>query len=274
MTPSPELRSKDDTKMDIISPLSPLPPPTEQPPPVAQATVDDQRRPFSFEAVKRPQAHAVPAMDRSPRPNAPIERPVQATFAQPAPQNPQRPTSLDLARSSPSPRSTQAPVQSSTPPLAESEQKTTIIGRDMTVPIPNLPPSPVSEAPPTPPPFTPLTRQPIPMPSVLIPAIAPSQLRCYTKHSTSIWSNNTFQPMGCMICHSNDKDRKWTCTWCRLRICRNCSEELSMVPGRNLEKLLDARKQERLAKENMESSPGIVISEVDDVQMYESGNTR
>lgn len=47
-----------------------------------------------------------------------------------------------------------------------------------------------------------------------------------------------------------------------------------MVPGRNLEKLLDARKQERLAKENMESSPGIVISEVDDVQMYESGNTR
>lgn len=44
-----------------------------------------------------------------------------------------------------------------------------------------------------------------------------------------------------MVCHENDKDRKWACTWCQLRICRSCSDELRAVPGRDLGILLEAR---------------------------------
>lgn len=51
--------------------------------------------------------------------------------------------------------------------------------------------------------------------------------------------------MGCQVCHSNEKDRKFSCTWCQLRICRNCSRELCTIPGRELGALLKAKEMER-----------------------------
>jgi hypothetical protein len=44
-----------------------------------------------------------------------------------------------------------------------------------------------------------------------------------------------------MVCHSNEPDRKWSCTWCQLRVCRACSDDLAHVRGRDLAALLSAR---------------------------------
>ena len=109
---------------------------------------------------------------------------------------------------------------------------------------------------------------PIPLPLTLIPRITPSQLSCYTAHATSVWSNNVFQPMGCMVCHSNEKERKFSCTWCQLRICRACSDELVTVPGRDLGALLKAREMEReMQKEEVGASEGealrVLVEDVD-----------
>jgi hypothetical protein len=73
--------------------------------------------------------------------------------------------------------------------------------------------------------------------------------------------------MGCMVCHSNEKDRKWACTWCQLRICRGCSEELRMIPGMKLGKLLEARSEEQIKDEE---KPGIIVEDVDEEEAGDS----
>ncbi|OAL56659.1 hypothetical protein IQ07DRAFT_14129 [Pyrenochaeta sp. DS3sAY3a] len=259
MTPSPTLQP-DETRLDLeISPVSPLPPPSEQ------------RRPFSFEGLRKP-VDAQPARPTTasattaPRGPAPVQ--TQAQAPAPAPVSlaqvlrPLRTTSLDPPdQQNPSPRSTTAPapmasissqLQASPPasPLIEEQAEQ--------APLPTPPPF-------TPLPFTPLTRLPIPLPPSFIPAIAPAHLHCYTNHATTIWSNNSFQPMGCMVCRENSRDRKWACTWCQLRICRECSEELNMVPGRRLEVLLRGKGVEvgglEREREREGGNPDIVVSE-------------
>ena len=64
-----------------------------------------------------------------------------------------------------------------------------------------------------------------------------------------------------MICHSNERDRKWACTWCQLRLCRACSEELSNIPGRQLRALL---KNKELLEGKDVGNPGIVVSHVEE----------
>jgi hypothetical protein len=58
-----------------------------------------------------------------------------------------------------------------------------------------------------------------------------------------------------MVCHDNADDRRWFCTFCQLRICRGCSEELNMIPGRSLGKLLEVR-SDMVEKED---NPRIVV---------------
>ncbi|KAH7402504.1 hypothetical protein BKA66DRAFT_564419 [Pyrenochaeta sp. MPI-SDFR-AT-0127] len=231
MTPSPTLKPIEARTDMEISPVSPLPSPS------------GQRRPFSYEAPSEPQKNAVQQPVRPTTATAAAAPPAPKSLAQLV--RPLRTTSLDPPESSPEYRPSTAPAQEA-PQLLNS-------------PPPSVPASPIAKAS-TPPPFTPLTRQPIPLPVTLIPQITSSQVYCYTSHRTNIWSNNTFQPMGCMVCHSNDNDRKWACTWCQLRICRACSEELNMVPGRDLGKLLEAKKElEGVGGGN----PGIVVSSAD-----------
>ena len=159
---------------------------------------------------------------------------------------------------------------------AASSPPTTRPSTAPTQPIPshNLMASPPS-SPPTTPPFIPLTRQPIPLPASFIPPITPAQLNCYTTHRTAVWSNNAFQPMGCMVCRSNARDRKWACTWCQLRVCRGCCDALGRMPGRSLGKLLEAREGGMRSGEFERSergpgasdparTPGIVVSSADD----------
>ena len=73
--------------------------------------------------------------------------------------------------------------------------------------------------------------------------------------------------MACMVCYENGKERKWACTWCQLRVCRGCSEELRRIPGRDLGVLLEARRMtgevKQKEKEDVERNPGILVQDVD-----------
>jgi hypothetical protein len=239
MTPSPTLKPEE-PKNQLISPVSPLPPPS------------DQRRPFSFEPPAPP-----PKTEAQPKTAVPIITP-QVTVP-PAPiEEPQHPTSADLSGPS-TPELSPPTLPAATAPPPEISQPAI----NAAPAVAERQPSPVvEENASTPPPFAPLTRAPIPWPQHLIPSITPAHLNCYVAHQSSVWSNNSFQPMGCMVCRVNNKERKWCCTWCQLRICRNCSEELNMVPGRNLGAYLEQRQR-------MVVNSGDVLSDVDEAEERE-----
>ncbi|KAF2823574.1 hypothetical protein CC86DRAFT_372506 [Ophiobolus disseminans] len=221
MTPSPTLDTEQQ-KGQNMSPVSPLSPKS------------DQRRPFSYEAAQAVKAPGK-TMDQQAT-NTPT--PVAA---------PPAPSLQELLRPSTQPNPFDSPEPSPTLDPITAPQTTSQIAT-----LPTGTPAKPS----TPPPFNPLTRAPIPLPPSSIPPITSTHLDCYTAHKTNIWSNNTFQPMGCMICRANERDRKWACTWCQLRICRGCSEELRAVEGRNLGVLLEMREVregvERGVRERME----------------------
>lgn len=222
-----------------ISPMKPLPSPSEA------------RRPFSYE---EPAERGSPEQKNKQKPKLEVEQqseqeaPVNVedtrteTLAPevmvPTPAShsafPIRSTSLDPPEPSPSVRPSTAPAPQSTFTTSHPSLSTSTLPTNLD----DLHPE-VEE------PFVPLTIQSIPLHITLIPCITPSQLSCYTSHATNVWSNNVFQPMGCQVCHSNEKDRKFSCTWCQLRICRNCSRELCTIPGRELGALLKAKEMER-----------------------------
>jgi hypothetical protein len=230
MTPSPTLKPEEPVEQ-FISPVTPLPPPSEQ------------RRPFSYEPAPAPVPP--PKVEEQPKTAIPFITP-SVTVPPVQIDEPQRPTSADLS----GPDSPE--LSSPTPPAAIAQLENAAPA------IPETQPSPVKEQASSPPPFTPLTRAPISWPQHLIPDITPAHLNCYTSHKSNVWSNNAFQPMGCMVCRVNDKERKWCCTWCQLRICRRCGDELSMIPGKNLSRLLEER--ERVAE-----NAG-VLSDVDEME--------
>ncbi|KAL6703766.1 hypothetical protein ACN47E_009065 [Coniothyrium glycines] len=211
MTPSPTLKPSDNGRGMDISPVSPLPPPS------------DQRRPFSFEPTSESQSKQANSQQNGPAHVAPTV---------PTTSIPARKTTLDMPSPSPTFHPSSAPARRPQQILAVSH------------PHPASPPPDTKDLAP-PPPFSPLTRHPISLPMTLIPQITPTQLECYTAHRHNIWSNNHFQALGCMVCRCNDKERKWACTWCQLRVCRACSEELRMIPGRDLGVLLRSKLTEK-----------------------------
>ncbi|KAF2856908.1 hypothetical protein T440DRAFT_383443 [Plenodomus tracheiphilus IPT5] len=239
MTPSPKLKPVQPSK-GAMSPLSPLPPPK------------DQHRPFSYETPAETQNTMIAQPDR----------PATASAASPTallPSSPVRPTSLDLESPEPKSQSPTIPAQATAAapaptvqdPLDQLSQFPAVPSKPLpqppqSNPLPELPQSQQQQPqsppkPTTPPPFTPLTRHPLPLPTSLIPQITSTHLTCYTLHATNVWSNNSFQPLGCMVCRANEPERKWTCTWCRLRICAACSDELGRIKGRELAVLVERR---------------------------------
>jgi hypothetical protein len=228
---------------------------------------NDERRPFSFEAAPPPQP---PMKDIEIMPTqAPVQpsSPVSPIESHNATQSfPPRSTSRPppAFASLPSQERQQQQQQSSAPPLASSyrpppafanlpsqqsrqQQRDSVPTMPPQIPVsqqrPSTPPTntvPATEAPApkTPLPFAPLTIQPINRPT---PPLTTKHLTCYSHHSTYIWSRNTFQPMACMVCKVNDRERKWSCVWCYLRVCVACSAELMKTPQRDLKGLIDKR---------------------------------
>ncbi|RMY32652.1 hypothetical protein D0865_14675 [Hortaea werneckii] len=49
-----------------------------------------------------------------------------------------------------------------------------------------------------------------------------TQLQCYRSHTRLLRSKNKAAPVECAVCHMDDDQEHWTCSWCALRMCRYC----------------------------------------------------
>lgn len=65
------------------------------------------------------------------------------------------------------------------------------------------------------------------------------QLDCYQKHRSMRKIRNQLCPVGCMICQKMDAEMRWTCTWCYLSACADCTHVLNSIPGNNLRVCLE-----------------------------------
>ncbi|KAF2192773.1 hypothetical protein K469DRAFT_694819 [Zopfia rhizophila CBS 207.26] len=207
--PSPPLQQQNQGPESPVSPMSP------------------GRRPFSFEPVSQSQLQVEPPLS-PPRP----------TFAEPA-RNFSRPGSPV----------TQSPVQSQFPgrPQSPAPAQTQFPPRttSRTNPLPASEPQPQThphlqpQHSPTSPSFTPSYMR---RPKSKIAPILPIHTTCYHSHARFHRSSNRFAPMACMLCHTDDKQDKWSCTWCSLRICAGCRGELEKIPNRSVSRFLERKK--------------------------------
>ncbi|KAK6390012.1 hypothetical protein LTR65_006065 [Meristemomyces frigidus] len=53
-------------------------------------------------------------------------------------------------------------------------------------------------------------------------ALNPTQLQCYRQHARLLRSKNRLAPVECAVCHMDDDQEHWTCSWCAVRMCRYC----------------------------------------------------
>ncbi|RKF74409.1 hypothetical protein GcM1_239031 [Golovinomyces cichoracearum] len=60
------------------------------------------------------------------------------------------------------------------------------------------------------------------------------QFECYHNHQNMRKGRNKLCPVGCMICQKKDREMRWTCTWCYLSACADCTLLLSKTPGKDL----------------------------------------
>jgi hypothetical protein len=224
--------------------------------PVSPIANDNSRRPFSYEAIAKPppqpQEQLPPRTEsaqsyQSISPVAPpaatvtfpprsTSRPYEAIAKQPPQPQEQLPPRAESAQSYQStspvappaatitfpPRSTSRPEQPKA--FAQIQQQQT--SRSPSPPNLDSPPSTLNIVKPSP---------------SAAAAITNKHLSCYAHHSSYVWSKNECQPMACMVCHENDRERKWACTWCYLRVCLACSDELMRTPGRDLRPVMEKR---------------------------------
>lgn len=181
--------------------------------PVSPISPDGSRRPFSYEAIPKQQ-----------RPQ--VQQPPRAQSAQSA---------QSMSPVSPPAATTSFPPRSTSRPNAQPQ------AQGPTFPFPQFqtarsPSPPNADSPP----FTPLVIRPAP--SAAAP-ITDKHLNCYAHHTNYVWSKNECQPMACMVCHENNRERKWACVWCYLRVCIKCSDELMRTPGRDLKVVIERRGQ-------------------------------
>lgn len=52
-----------------------------------------------------------------------------------------------------------------------------------------------------------------------------TQIRCYLNHTLLLKSKNKHAPVECAVCHMDDDQEHWTCSWCALRMCRYCRKD-------------------------------------------------
>ncbi|KAM0713152.1 hypothetical protein Q7P35_000604 [Cladosporium inversicolor] len=65
------------------------------------------------------------------------------------------------------------------------------------------------------------------------PPISITQLKCYQSHQRLMPSRNKHAPVECAVCHADDENQHWNCTWCALRMCGGCRKvfEIAGVAG-------------------------------------------
>lgn len=82
----------------------------------------------------------------------------------------------------------------------------------------------------------------LPIPNELKSVVQPLtslHYSCYQAHRSIAMSRNIFYPVPCMTCHVVDREVRWRCTFCSLRICANCVEGLRACQRRSLKEFME-----------------------------------
>lgn len=62
---------------------------------------------------------------------------------------------------------------------------------------------------------------------------------CYQAHRSIAMSRNIYYPVPCMTCHVADREVRWRCTFCCLRVCASCVEGLRACQRRSLKEFME-----------------------------------
>ncbi|KAH8433634.1 uncharacterized protein LDX57_011268 [Aspergillus melleus] len=62
---------------------------------------------------------------------------------------------------------------------------------------------------------------------------------CYQGHRSMPVANNAWYPVPCMTCQRFDREVRYRCVFCCLRICGSCSQTLQKLPNRSLNQLME-----------------------------------
>jgi hypothetical protein len=54
-----------------------------------------------------------------------------------------------------------------------------------------------------------------------------TQLKCYRGHSRLLMSRNRNAPVECAVCHIDDSEDHYSCSWCALRMCTFCRADFA-----------------------------------------------
>ena len=92
--------------------------------------------------------------------------------------------------------------------------------------------------------YSPFTRQQTPI-SIKAPPVNLTHFNCYQSHRRVFKLPNKYYPVPCMVCHADNSEQRWKCTWCCLRICTDCMDALRKVEGRNLRVVVEALQKKK-----------------------------
>lgn len=112
----------------------------------------------------------------------------------------------------------------------------------------------VSRHSPKPSAHTPLSPPAVPLhtnfqPSTAVPPLTRAHHHCYHSHRSMQLSRNVYAPLPCMTCYREDQEPRWKCSWCCLRICRQCLEHLENSRERTVSDILrTVRKRLRVSE--------------------------
>jgi hypothetical protein len=62
---------------------------------------------------------------------------------------------------------------------------------------------------------------------------------CYQAHRSIAMSRNIYYPVPCMTCHTVDREVRWRCTFCCLRVCASCVKGLRACQRRSLKEFME-----------------------------------
>ncbi|KAL4888101.1 hypothetical protein BDV59DRAFT_189276 [Aspergillus ambiguus] len=62
---------------------------------------------------------------------------------------------------------------------------------------------------------------------------------CYQEHRAMLPANNQWYPLPCMTCQKFDREMRFRCVFCCLRVCGGCLEGLRKCPRRSLAQLME-----------------------------------
>ncbi|GFF73016.1 hypothetical protein IFM53868_00962 [Aspergillus udagawae] len=82
-------------------------------------------------------------------------------------------------------------------------------------------------------PFTPPEIEPVTVPLNRL------HYACFQEHRSMMPANNVWYSLPCMACQKFDREMRYRCVFCCLRICADCYQGLQKVPNRSLARLME-----------------------------------